>query len=187
MSIGTATLSIVVDRANMKLTLSGVVHHRNLVALSVTSFEPTTPGNLTLMVYRGATRVCNPPTLTGSPTAQGSLDTDTDKMIEVFANVPDGAVREFDVRLWDAGASEFIGVGVLRVLGTAKTYQGDTGTVPVVPVPGPEWDDLLKNFKPLSVMHVFNPDDGKWYPITERGVGDERRLDIGSAEEGVVI
>ena len=72
------------------------------------------------------------------------------------------------------------------MIGTARTYTGETGTTPVVPVPGPEWEALLGNRKPIGgIMHIFDPDDGNWYPETMRGVGDQRHMDIGSDSEGV--
>ena len=188
MSIGTAYLNIAVDRAKMMLTISGVVHHRNSVIITMTGFAPSVPGNLTLMVFKGVTQVCNPPVLTGSPTAGGTLITDTDKMMTAFAGVEDGEIREFDVRLWDSGAGEFLAVGVLKIIGTARTYTGDTGTVYIVPISDPVWLDGMGNMKLIdNVMHIFDPDDGGWYPLTRKGVGDQGHLDSGAADEKVVI
>ena len=180
--------TIKVNREKMELVISGTVHHRNAVAVTMTGFAPTIPDNLTLLVLRGDARVCNPPVFTGSPTAETSLNTDTDKMMEAFSGIPDGVVREFTVRLWDAGSAEFLGIGVLRIIGTSRTYSGDTGTVPVIPVPGPEWNALLGDRRVIDgVWSIFNRDDGRWYPETMKGVGDDRHIDIGSENEGVTI
>ena len=186
MSVGAGTLAITVDPVKRTLVCVGTVHFREAVAVTISGASPSIGPNLTMLVFRGATRVCNPPTFAGTDPATGSLDLNTDALAEVFDGIQNEVTREFDVRLWDSSSKELIGIGILRVLGVSETYAGDIATTPVDPInPGVDGWANLKNIG--GVVHIYDGDatPPKWYPLTMKGAGDERHLDTGSDDEGV--
>jgi hypothetical protein len=87
------------------------------------------------MVYRGSTLVAYCDNFAGSDSScSGTLDLNTSEMEDVMDGVAAGAVREFDLFLYDSDPTslDLLGLGVLDV----QAVRDYAATVPVPPISG---------------------------------------------------
>ena len=164
--IGASSLAIAVTRAAKKLVLTGTNWFREDIAVSITGFSPSTAENLVMVVYQGDTLVVTGQGFTGSTTASGTVETNTEEL-EVFMDaVPDGAIRTFDVFLWDAQSLVMLGSTKWNILGV----RGYSASTPVTPITGSTviWGNIAMY---NGTTYVKSLTDGLWYPFALNGSG----------------
>lgn len=132
MSVGNPSITLTVNTAARRLSQSAYPQFRNLVNLTI-SGAGVAAGNLALIVYRGATVVASAVGFTGSTSSAAStMDLNTTAMLAVMSGVEEGAIRSFNMSLYDTVTLERIARGVLNVLGMSPYSAVDAdGAVPV--------------------------------------------------------
>ena len=132
MSVGTKNVTLSVDAAGKRMYQSAAPSFRNLVSLTIAN-AGVAAANLTLLLYRGATVVATAVGFTGTTaSAAGSLDLNTAGMLTVMNAVNKGAVRSFDMLLYDTVTLDMVARGVMDVLGADPYSAVDaSGSTPI--------------------------------------------------------
>lgn len=132
MSVGTKAITLTVNAAAKRLFQSDYPSFRNLVTMTVTS-AGVAAANLALIVYRGTTAVASAVGFTGTTASSAAdMDLNTAGMLTVMEDVAEGAVRSFDMILYDTITLATVARGVLDVLGMSPYSAVDaSGTVPI--------------------------------------------------------
>lgn len=172
MSVGASSLTLTASQAVKTLVLSGgPVWFRNLVSLTLTGHTGHNPDNLILLVYRGSTLVAYSENLAGSDTScSGTLDTNTSEMEDVFDGVTMGAIRDFDLFLYDTDPTslELLASGVLPVLATRDYAESS----PIAPI-----SDTTVFIGSLAFYngktYIRSATDGLYYEFAAYGTGSQ--------------
>lgn len=184
--IGSSTANVTVTRSKRRMDFDGINWFRQDIALTLTGHSPSTPENLVLVGYRGATLVMASPSFAGtSSSATGTISTNTTELQTKIADMQIGGVCTVAMRLWDQASLELIASGVLDILAPKYAYSTDTGATPVTPISGSTiiWGKLaLYN----GITYRKNDDDGLWYPTSLRGTGDQMHDELDETG-GIVI
>ena len=159
MSIGTATLTVALNQSERRAEMTGPVHRRELVTLTVTGITGATATNLVLVVFRGSTLVaaCSAFTASGS-NATGTIDLNTDELATVFSGVRSGAIREHDARVYDSSTQELMAEGRLAIRQSEHVYGTDTGTTPTA-ITGPTGQVGIETINGFQYF-IFKRSDG---------------------------
>lgn len=129
MSVGTCAVTLKVYATEKKLFQSAYPSYPNLVTLTVEN-AGISAAQLALIVSRGGVVVATASAFTGSTaSATGSLDLHTTLMQSVMASVSAGAVRSFDMVLYDTSSLATVARGVMDVLGMAAYSASDAGAI----------------------------------------------------------
>ncbi len=168
MSFGTSSLTAAVKPCVKLLGITGgPAWFRNLVTLTLTGFAPSIPANLVLMAYRGEALVALAQAFTGPDTgATGTLDLNTSEMEAVFEGTPYGAVKEFDLFLYDSSVPDLLAFGTLDVSAT-RDYQG---TAPLPPISSTTLFIGCFAFY-AGATYIRSKDDGLYYLFQGAGSG----------------
>jgi len=132
MSVGTKSVTVAVNAAAKRMYPSADPSFRNLVTFTVTN-AGVDAANLVMLAYRGATVVASASGFTGSTaSAVGTMDLNTSGMLAVMNGVAKGAVRSFDIFLYDTISLDMVARGVLDVLGADPYSSVDaSGSAPI--------------------------------------------------------
>lgn len=163
-------MTIAATQAVKKLVLSGgPAWFRNLVTITLTGHTGHTPGNLILLVYRGSTLVAYADDFSGSDdSCTGTLDTNTSEMEDFFTGVQPGAIRDFDLFLYDSDSTslDLLGMGVLEVLAVRDYAE----TSPVPPIS--DTTVFIGSFAFYDgKTYIRSSADGKYYEFAAAGSG----------------
>lgn len=142
MSSGTAAITLTVNVTAKRMFQSAYPAFRNLVTLTV-SGAGVAAGSLALLVYRGSTAVASCSSFAGTTaSATGSMDLNTTGMLAVMEDVAAGAVRSFDMVLYDTTSLATVARGVLDVLGMDLYSAVDPSGAAIVPAAGVYFESI---------------------------------------------
>lgn len=168
--------TIAVDLTLREVTQSFPVSVRESVALTLTSVGASVNSNMRAVLLRKDTICATCETFTGSGTFAGTLDLNTEEMVDVFDGAKPYAQRRFDVFVYDASGTGFL---VKRAVDIENSELRDDDTFPgnVTPISAATtvWGNLrLRN----GILYLYSADDGKWYPFTGGGSGETVHIDL---------
>jgi len=142
MSVGTKAVTLTVDAAAKRMYQSAAPSFRNLVTFTITN-AGIAAANLALLAYRGATVVATATGFTGTTaSAVGTMDLNTAGMLTVMNLVTKGAVRSFDILLYDTVTLDMVARGVLDVLGADPYSAVDPGASTPIAAAGVYFENI---------------------------------------------
>ena len=169
MSIGTASINVVIDRNKRSVSISGdQVWFGKLVTVVLTGFVPSNPANIAMLVYRGDNLVATSQNFAGPDSgAAGTLDANTTELQEVLEAASDGSIREFSVYFYDTSSAELLASGKMDIL-AIRDYGA---TSPVTPIS--DETVFIGSFAFYNgLTYVRSIDDGLYYEFKLSGSGN---------------
>lgn len=168
-------------KADRTLIVSGnPILFRDVAALTI-SGTTATPANMVMMVYRGSTLVQNVVTFAGPDGAVlGDLDTATAEIEAVLTGVELGAVRQFDVFLYDSSVPDLLASGKLDL--AASRDMGSTSPIP----PLSSTTLFIGSFAFYNgKTYLRSSEDGLYYEFAANGTGGAVTESLGTT--GITI
>ena len=141
---------------------------RDVAALTIAG-TTATPANMVLMVYRGSTLVQNVISFSGPNGAVvGNLDTATAEIEDVFTDVSLGAIRQFDVFLYDSVTPDLLAAGKINLVASREM-----GAVTPIP-PLSETTMFIGSFAFYQgKTYIRSSTDGLYYEFAAERSGTE--------------
>lgn len=190
-TIGTSTVSCVVDPATRVISFRGACWTRQGVTLSLTGHNRA-PADLVVVANRKGVFVggISAGGISGTSGAvSGILDTNTVEMEALLVGLRRRDLAKVTLQLWDSNVAslELLGEGELEIACSGLGYTASTGATPVTPLVGST--GTLGAFGWANGKIYFRNDDiaapTNWFPVELRGSAGTMYIDY--SQPGVAL